>query len=206
MYRVLIELKKDISDETLKELTEIINSAFDNEEGKVARTKTESPYCFEFSGDKEKWSCLDLSAEILKEYKLFWDNVIVWKWEEDDEYENHNLIDRKINVGFGINGEELEVYYPEDDWEKGYDDIKVFMSKHGFELYTEAEPTEILREYLFKSQKYLFEDQVEEILLKLIEEHPWMHKCGENLEVWETYGEKSLMHLFSAEKTEASDE
>jgi virulence-associated protein VapD len=128
------------------------------------------------------------------------------EWEEDDEYENHNLIDRKINVGLGINGEELEVYYPEDDWEKGYDDIKVFMSKHGFELYTEVESTENLREYLFKSRKYLFESQVEEIINKLIEDHPWMHKCAENVNVWETYGEKSLMHLFSAEKKEASDE
>ncbi len=206
MYRVLIELKKDISDETLKELTVIINSAFDNEEGKVIGTKNESPYCFEFSGDKEKWSCLNLSAEILKEYKLFWDNVIVWKWEEDDEFENRNLLDRKVSIDIEINAEELKVYYPDEYYEKGYDDIKAFMEKNGFELFSQSEPSVFSKDFLFKSKKYLFENQVDEILIKLTEEHSWTHKCVEKCKVWETVGEKNLMGILFPEKTEASDE
>ena len=80
MYKVIIELKKDISEETLKELTEIINKAFDNRGGKVAGTQTESPYCFEFVGDKKRFGCMQLALVDLKRIKLFWDNVAVWKW------------------------------------------------------------------------------------------------------------------------------
>ncbi len=93
MYKVIIELKKDISDGMLKELTEIINKAFDNCGGKVVGTETNSPYCFEFSGGEDKWGCLDLSVVILSEQKLFWNNVAVWKWEEADEFECCDLIE-----------------------------------------------------------------------------------------------------------------
>ncbi len=80
MYKVIIELKKDISDETLTELTEIINKAFDNRGGKVVGTETSSPYCFEFSGEKKRFGCMQLALVDLKRIKLFWDNVAVWKW------------------------------------------------------------------------------------------------------------------------------
>lgn len=92
MYKVIIELKKDISDGTLKELTEIINKAFDNRGGKVVGTETDSPYCFEFSGGEDKYGCLDLGTVILSEQKLFWDNVSVWEWEDEDENENCDII------------------------------------------------------------------------------------------------------------------
>ncbi|MBO7254578.1 MAG: hypothetical protein J6V36_04670 [Clostridia bacterium] len=202
MYKVIIEIKKDISDETLYELTTIINNAFDNRGGKVVGTKTNSPYCFEFSGDEDKYECLDSSADILKEYKLFWDNVIVWKWEEDEESECHDLMGRKNNVFFEINVEELKIYHPDENWEKGYDDIREFMEKYGFELYTVCEPSDYSKEYLFKSKKYLFESQVDEILVKLTEEHPWTHKCVEKCNVWESSWEKSLMGILFPRKTE----
>lgn len=85
MYKVIIELKKDISDETLKELTEIINKAFDNRGGKVVGTETSSPYCFEFSGGEDMFGCLQLGLLILKDIKIFWDNVDVWKWIDEDD-------------------------------------------------------------------------------------------------------------------------
>lgn len=94
MYKVIIELKKDISDGTLKELTEIINKAFDNRVGKVVGTQTNSPYCFEFSGSKDLFCCLQIAMLQLKKIKLFWDNVVVWNWiDEDDVDECSNVIE-----------------------------------------------------------------------------------------------------------------
>lgn len=93
MYKVIIELKKDISDGTLKELTEIINKAFDNRGGKVVGAETDSPYCFEFSGGEDMFGCMQLALVDLKRIKLFWDNVSVWEWiDEDDADECCNVI------------------------------------------------------------------------------------------------------------------
>ena len=85
MYKVIIELKKDISDETLKELTEIINKAFDNRVGKVVGTETNSPYCFEFSGETEaEYGCMHWGLMLLKDNVTFRQWVAVCRWEEDD--------------------------------------------------------------------------------------------------------------------------
>lgn len=85
MYKVIIELKKDISDGTLKELTEIINKAFDNRGGKVVGAETNSPYCFEFSGETEaEYGCMQLGLLILKENVTFRKWVAVCRWEEED--------------------------------------------------------------------------------------------------------------------------
>lgn len=207
MYKVIIELKKDISDKILKELTEIINDSFDNEDGKVVGSKTSSPYCFEFAGDKNEYKCLYSSIHVLKNYKLFWDNVVVWKWEEDDELECCSLLDANVKVFFEISARELEIYHPDENWEKGYDDIKTFMERHGFGLFTVCEPSCDSKEYLFESKKYLFQSEIDEIIVKLTEEHPWTHKCIVNCNSWEAWREKSLMkYLFPSQNEDDSQE
>jgi|GEM_PF-258231 len=204
MYKVIIELKKDISDETLKELTTIINKAFDNRDGKVVGTKTNSPYCFEFSGDQDKYNCLDLSVGNLKKIELFWENVGIWRWEEDDERKSRDLVVRIINILFEMNDEELEVYYPEDDWKRGYDDLTTFMKEHGFELKNPDESLNSSKERLFESRKYLLDSQINEIIIKLTEKHPWTHKCIENVKDWESLSIKGI--LLHENKEKSSDE
>lgn len=87
MYKVIIELKKDISEDVLKKLTEIINAAFDNRGGKVPNANTASPYRFEFVGDEDMFGCMQLGLLTLKDNKAFWDNVVVWEWVDEDEPE-----------------------------------------------------------------------------------------------------------------------
>ncbi len=92
MYKVIIELKKDISEDVLKKLTEIINSAFDSGVGKVVNSCTTSAYCFEFVGTRNEYECLDVGVGDLGEMELFLNNICVWKWEEDNEFECCDLI------------------------------------------------------------------------------------------------------------------
>ena len=92
MYKVIIELKKDISEDVLKQLTEVINAAFENRGGKVSDSRTDSLYRFEFAGDYSEYGCLDLGTVLLKENELCWNNVAVWEWEDEDPDENCNII------------------------------------------------------------------------------------------------------------------
>lgn len=88
MYKVIIELKKDISEDVLKKLTEIINAAFDNRGGRVSDSCADSLYRFEFVGGEEFFGCMQLGLLILKDNKLFWNSTDVWQWiDEDDESE-----------------------------------------------------------------------------------------------------------------------
>ena len=87
MYKVIIELKKDLSGELLKQLTEIINAAFDNRGGKVLDSDTDSLYRFEFFGEESMFCCLQLGLLNLGEQELFMQNVDVWEWHDDYEPE-----------------------------------------------------------------------------------------------------------------------
>lgn len=94
MYKVIIELKKDISEETLKKLTEIINAAFDNRLGTIANSHTSSLYRFEFVGSEDEFTCLQIGLLALGEEKTFMSSVSVWEWADDDEPEEaENLIE-----------------------------------------------------------------------------------------------------------------
>lgn len=88
MYKVIIELKKDISEDVLKKLTEIINAAFDNRGGKVSDFCADSLYRFEFAGETEnEYGCLQLGILNLKESVLFRAHVSECRWLEDDDDE-----------------------------------------------------------------------------------------------------------------------
>ncbi|MBE6692111.1 MAG: hypothetical protein E7586_02095 [Ruminococcaceae bacterium] len=94
MYKVIIELKKDISEDVLKKLTETINSAFDNRLGTIANSHISSPYRFVFVGGEEEFTCLQIGLLALGEEKTFMSNVAVWEWADDDEPEEaENLIE-----------------------------------------------------------------------------------------------------------------
>ena len=92
MYKVIIELKNNISEKMLKELTKIINGAFENRGGKIFDSDTASLYRFEFVGDYPMYGCLDLGTVILRENELFWNNVSVWEWMDEDPDESCDII------------------------------------------------------------------------------------------------------------------
>lgn len=84
MYRTVIELKKDVEENTLQQLKSIIENAFSNREGTVVNISNK-PFCFEFAGGEKEHGCLEIGLLNLKREKLFWQYVNTWKWI--DEYE-----------------------------------------------------------------------------------------------------------------------
>lgn len=90
MYREIIELKKDISTETLNEIQDICISAHDNREGKVDIKKI-SQHCFVFEGGEADFMCLTLGYLQLDDIQIFRNNVISWWWEDEDPNESCDL-------------------------------------------------------------------------------------------------------------------
>ena len=93
MYRTIISLKKNIVQEKLAELTNIIISTFDNRAGKVTNNSLD-PYKFVFEGEGEPvFECLDLGVATLARTD-FINNVDEWKWiDEEDSFENCDILE-----------------------------------------------------------------------------------------------------------------
>ena len=76
MYREIIELKKDISNETLSKIKDICISAHYNRAGKVDIMEF-SEHCFVFQGEEVDYGCLilgyleldDIKNDLIKELK-----------------------------------------------------------------------------------------------------------------------------------------
>lgn len=94
IYKIIIQLKENISHNLLNELTTIINDAYDNRASKIERSSFNSPYDFVYTGNGElAFQCLTLGVVNLSRNKLFLNNVSVWKWIEYDVFECDDLID-----------------------------------------------------------------------------------------------------------------
>ena len=91
MYREIIELKKDISNETLSKIKDICISAHDNRAGKVDIVEL-SEHCFVFQDEEVDYGCLILGYLELDDIQIFKDNVISWMWEDEDPNESCDLI------------------------------------------------------------------------------------------------------------------
>lgn len=90
MYRTIIELKKNISDETLDEIKNICISAHNNRSGKVD-IKEISKYCFAFEGEEADYGCLILGYLELDDIQIFRDSVMSWMWEDEEPDESCDL-------------------------------------------------------------------------------------------------------------------
>ncbi len=75
MHKIIIELKKDISDEALGELTSAINGALGKRSLNIIKTETNSPYRFEFKADDMQFRFVQIELLQLKQNRLFFDNV-----------------------------------------------------------------------------------------------------------------------------------
>lgn len=93
MYRTIISLKKNIVQEKLAELTNIIISTFDNRAGKVTNNSLD-PYKFVFEGEGEPvFDCIHLGIAKLARAD-FMEFVDKWDWiDESDPSENSSIID-----------------------------------------------------------------------------------------------------------------
>ncbi|MBE6114366.1 MAG: hypothetical protein E7191_04720 [Erysipelotrichaceae bacterium] len=84
MYKTIIELKREISDQDYEVIKQDIIHAFNNRVGKVANTSTD-PYCFVFTGGENVFAKLDLGCVILSENELFWKWVKDWRWIDETD-------------------------------------------------------------------------------------------------------------------------
>ena len=91
MYKTIIELKKEIPDAALQNLTDTIKQAFHNSAGMVENTG-DTPYHFVFQGDEESYCCMQKGNLALDKMALFHEYVQAWRWEDEDPEESCDLL------------------------------------------------------------------------------------------------------------------
>lgn len=87
MYSTVINIKKSVTGDALKQLRQAAEKAFSNRAGSV-KNSSEDPYKFVFEGGENDYGCLDLGVIDLGEMDGFLGQVDSWKWidkEEPDE-------------------------------------------------------------------------------------------------------------------------
>ncbi len=84
MYKNVIQIKKDVTEDVLKSLSIIAERAFDNRVGRVQNV-SDIPYLLVFQGDEDDYGCLNLGMLNLWDNKDFVACVQSWDWI--DEYE-----------------------------------------------------------------------------------------------------------------------
>ena len=88
MYKNVINIRKEVPIEILKNLETIATEAFNNRAGRVKNTST-LPYRFIFEGGENDYGCLNLGILTLRERKDFVSYISSWNWiDEDDPVEN----------------------------------------------------------------------------------------------------------------------
>lgn len=92
MYKVVIDIRKNVSKQTLEALMKRADKAFDNRAGKVENV-SKMPYRLSYEGGEEYFGALDLGALALEKEKDFVDNVKSWHWiDEEDPEENCDIL------------------------------------------------------------------------------------------------------------------
>lgn len=84
MYSSIIEIKKNVPDETLANLRQVAEKAFSNRAGSV-KNSSDSPYKFVFKGGEDKFGCLEVGMLELEDQHDFLREVCSWQWIDDEE-------------------------------------------------------------------------------------------------------------------------
>lgn len=84
MYSTIIEIKKNVTGDTLIKLRKMAEDAFSNRAGIVKNTSME-PHRFIFEGEEEAYPCLDLGVADLADIDGFRSQVASWQWVDHDE-------------------------------------------------------------------------------------------------------------------------
>lgn len=92
MYRTIIEIDKNVTPNTLEDIKDICISAHKNRAGKVD-IKELSDYKFAFEGEEKDYGCLQLGNLALNKVKTFKDNLLTWRWEDEEPDESCDLLE-----------------------------------------------------------------------------------------------------------------
>ncbi len=84
MYSSIIEIKKNVSGETLERLRKTVEKAFSNRAGSV-KNSSNNPYKFVFKGGEDKFGCLELGMLELKRENDVLNQFASWNWVDDEE-------------------------------------------------------------------------------------------------------------------------
>lgn len=83
MYKVVIDIRKNVSKQTLEALMKRADKAFDNRAGKVKNVSI-IPYRLCYQGDEEFFGCLELGMLTLEDEEDFVACVESWLWIDEE--------------------------------------------------------------------------------------------------------------------------
>lgn len=92
IYRTIIEIKHDITEEEQQLLSVLIENAFANRAGTV-KNVCEEPYRFEFVGTEKDYGCLEVGLLNLKKEDYFLSRVSSWQWIDADPDESCDVLE-----------------------------------------------------------------------------------------------------------------
>lgn len=84
MYSSIIEIKKDVSSNTLVQLRKDAEKAFSNRAGSV-KNSSNDPCKFVFKGGEDKFGCLEVGMLELEDKHDFLSQVNSWIWVDDED-------------------------------------------------------------------------------------------------------------------------
>lgn len=93
MYSTIIEIKKNITGETLDKLRQTAENAFNNRAGNVKNSSADS-HKLVFKGGEKDYGCLDLGVAMLARAKGVLPSIDSWQWLDfDDPDENCDVLE-----------------------------------------------------------------------------------------------------------------
>ena len=92
MYRTVITIKSDVTNDVLVGLRNEAIRAFDNRAGKVDNV-SKDPYVFIFEGEERFYGCLSLGRLDLRKIKSFLNDVESWHWIDEDPNECCDILE-----------------------------------------------------------------------------------------------------------------
>ena len=92
MYKAIIEINNNVSDDVLIATKNIIESAFDNRLGKVKNSSLE-PYRLIFTGDENKYGCLEVGLFALKKHTDVLKNISSLQWIDKEPSESCDMLE-----------------------------------------------------------------------------------------------------------------
>ena len=92
MYKTIIRLNDNVSEEQLYILSQVIEKAFVNRAGSLKNVSTHS-HEFIFQGDEAFYGCLNLGMFSLRRQKGFLDYIKAMEWVDEDPDESCNMLD-----------------------------------------------------------------------------------------------------------------
>lgn len=92
MYSTVIEIKRNVTGDTLNRLRQVAEKAFSNRAGSVKNSSNDS-YRLVFKGAEKDYGCLDLGVAMLARVNGFLPQVDSWQWFDDDPNENCDVLE-----------------------------------------------------------------------------------------------------------------